>query len=154
MRPRRPGLPRNPIERQMTRFLREPPSVRLAAAVIVTTTMAVVVASGVLIRVLDHKEYSSIWLGMWWALQTVTTIGYGDVTPKDVAGRIVGAFVMLEGVAFLTITTAAITSTFVARAERETGLAAEEETRMDARFAEVTDRLDRLESLVRDLGKR
>ena len=58
-------------------------------------------------------------MGMWWAIQTVTTVGYGDVTPKAVAGRIVGTFVMLEGIAFLAIITAAITSTFVARAGRE-----------------------------------
>jgi voltage-gated potassium channel len=56
---------------------------------------------------------------MWWALQTVTTVGYGDVTPKHVSGRIVAAFVMLEGIAALTIIIAAITSTFVAPAERE-----------------------------------
>ena len=42
-------------------------------------------------RVLDHKEYPNIFIGMWWAIQTVTTVGYGDVTPKAVAGRIVAA---------------------------------------------------------------
>ena len=68
---------------------------------------------------IDHREYSSIWQGMWWSLQTVTTVGYGDVTPKDTAGKIVGAVVMLEGVAFLAIITAAITSTFVTHAQRK-----------------------------------
>jgi voltage-gated potassium channel len=48
----------------------------------------------------------------------VTTVGYGDVTPSHVAGRLVGAAVMLEGTAFIAIVTAAITSTFVARATR------------------------------------
>jgi voltage-gated potassium channel len=115
-----PRIPRtNPIEREMSRFLREPPSVRTAARVIVVATAAVVVGGGVLMRFLDHDEYSSVWVGMWWALQTVTTVGYGDVTPKHVSGRIVAAFVMLEGIAALTIIIAAITSTFVARAERE-----------------------------------
>jgi voltage-gated potassium channel len=109
----------NPIERRMTRFLREPVSVRNAASVIVVTTLVVVVGAGVAIRILDHHEYSSIWLGMWWALQTVTTVGYGDVTPTNPTGRFVGAFVMLEGIAFLAIVTAAITSTFVARAEAQ-----------------------------------
>ena len=42
-------------------------------------------------RFLDHSEYSNVWVGMWWALQTVTTVGYGDVTPEHVSGRIVGA---------------------------------------------------------------
>src|SRR4249919_3520183 len=109
----------NPVERRMSKFLREPPSIRTAASVIVTATAAVVIVGGILIRVLDHSEYSSIWVGMWWALQTVTTVGYGDVTPAHPSGRIVAAFVMLEGIAFLAIVTAAITSTFVARATAE-----------------------------------
>ena len=46
---------------------------------------------------------------MWWAMQTVTTVGYGDVTPRHTSGRIVAVFVMLEGIAFLTIVIAAIT---------------------------------------------
>ena len=107
------------IERRMNRFLREPISVRNAASVIVTATFIVVVGGGIAIRAIDHREYSSIWEGMWWSLQTVTTVGYGDVTPKDAAGRIVGAVVMLEGIAFLAIVTAAITSAFVTRAQRE-----------------------------------
>jgi voltage-gated potassium channel len=147
-------IPRpNLIERRMTHLLREPPSVRMAAGVIVTATALVVIAGAVLMRVLDHDEYSNVWVGMWWALQTVTTVGYGDVTPHHTAGRIVAAFVMLEGIAFLTIIIAAITSTFVARAEveREDQEAAQEETaeqRIAARLDELTVRLDRLEALL------
>lgn len=141
----------NPIERRMSKFLREPPSIRTAASVIVTATAVVVVGGGVLIRILDHSEYSSVWVGMWWALQTVTTVGYGDVTPAHWSGRVVAAFVMLEGIAFLAIITAAVTSTFVVRAEREREIAegAEEvalEERIDARFDELAQRFDRLES--------
>jgi voltage-gated potassium channel len=58
--------------------------VRTAASVIVTAT-AVVVVGGVLMRFLDHDEYSSVWVGIWWAPQTVTTVGYGDVTPQQVS---------------------------------------------------------------------
>jgi voltage-gated potassium channel len=81
-------------------------------------------------------------------MQTVTTVGYGDVTPKHVSGRVVGALVMLEGIAFIAIITAAITSTFVARAEREAGEAedAELEARLDERF-------DRLEAMIREQAK-
>jgi voltage-gated potassium channel len=147
-------IPRpNLIERRMSSLLREPPSVRTAAGVIVTATAIVVVGGGVLMRLLDHDEYSNVWVGMWWALQTVTTVGYGDVTPKHTSGRIVAAFVMLEGIAFLTIIIAAITSTFVARAteEREEAEEAEGEMaaqRIEARLDDMTVRLDRLESLL------
>jgi voltage-gated potassium channel len=143
----------NLVERRMSRFLREPPSIRTAAGVIVTATAMIVVGGGILIRVLDHTEYPSVWVGMWWALQTVTTVGYGDVTPKHTSGRLVGAVVMLEGIAFLAIITAAITSSFVARAERERAVADAEdehalETRLDARFDDLTMRFDRLEAML------
>jgi voltage-gated potassium channel len=96
---------------------------------------------------------------MWWAMQTVTTVGYGDVTPKNVGGRLVASLVMLEGIAFVAIVTAAITSTFVARAERERGLdqrslVGAQEAWADARFAELAERLDRLELLLRALAER
>lgn len=143
----------NPIERRMSRFLREPPSVRTAASVIVTATAVVVVVGGVLMRVLDHGEYPNIWVGMWWALQTVTTVGYGDVTPKHPSGRIIASFVMLEGIALLTIIIAAITSTFVARAaeEREIAEAADQDNaakRIESRLDQIDQRLDQLEKML------
>jgi voltage-gated potassium channel Kch len=146
---------RNVIERKVAKFLREPPTVRGAVSTIVTATLTVVVLGGVLIRVLDPKEYDSVWTGMWWAMQTVTTVGYGDVTPKDWSGRLVGYVVMLEGIAFLAIVTAAITSTFVARATREhqESQTAEELTelqRIEARFDELDRRLDRLDAALRE----
>jgi voltage-gated potassium channel len=153
--------PASLVERRMTKFMREPPSVRLAASVIVTATVLIVVVGGVMMRVLDHSEYDSVWLGMWWVLQTVTTVGYGDVTPRDAVGRILTSFIMLYGIAFLSITTAAITSVFVARAEQErmidvdaaAGEAQASVTdrfdRIDAQLAELADRVARLDEAVR-----
>src|SRR3982750_876045 len=125
----------NVVERTMTRFLRRPPSVRGAASVIGIGTTIVV-----------------IWVGMWWSLQTVTTVGYGDVTPAHRSGRIIAAFVMLEGIAFVTIVIAAITSTFVARAAKDRGFqqsemsgAAPSEAQLDRieeRLARIERRLD------------
>ena len=130
----------------MTRFLSAPLSVRSAVAVIVSATAVVVVLAGVAMRFLDHSEYSNVWVGMWWALQTVTTVGYGDVTPAHVSGRIVGAVVLLYGIGFLTITIAAITSTFVTRAEREQGVALSRDDLDD-----VSARLDRIEQQLGQL---
>ncbi len=144
------------LERQVARFLQKPVTVRSAAGAIVSTTAMIVIASGLLMRVLDHREYPNIFIGMWWAIQTVTTVGYGDVTPKAVGGRIVAALVMLEGIAFIAIVTAAITSTFVARAEHLQDVAAAEndaarEAGVEAGFADVTERLDRVEAMLRRL---
>ena len=65
---------------------------------------------------------------------------------------------MLEGIAFLAIITAAITSTFIARAERERSIAegmddAALEARLDGRFDDVDRRFDRLESMLREADK-
>ena len=81
------------------------------------------------------------------------------MTPKDTAGRIVGAVVMLEGVAFLAIITAAITSTFVTRAQREqkSGEPAEEtaaEAPTDPQLKQIAARLERVESLLLELTRR
>jgi voltage-gated potassium channel len=147
----------NFIERRVARFMRDPPTVRGAVSTIVVATATVVVIAGLLMRVLDHKEFGSIWLGMWWAIQTVTTVGYGDITPKDVLGRIVAALVMLQGIAFLAIITAVITSSFVARATkaRDAAQAEDEMTELgviEAKLAELDRKLDRLEAALRGPG--
>jgi voltage-gated potassium channel Kch len=140
------------LERKFSRVLREPPSVRVATGVIVSATAVVVLGSGILIRALDHSEYPNIWIGMWWALQTVTTVGYGDVSPTNPSGRIVATFVMLYGVAFVTIFVAAITSIFVARAAAERGIAeGEAEQRIEARLDVIEERMGRLEDMLRKL---
>ena len=141
----------NLVERRVARILREPPSVRAAAGVIVTATTLVVIAAGALMRVIDHEEYPTLGLGLWWALQTVTTVGYGDVAPSHPAGRLVAMVVMLEGIAFIAILTALITSTFVARAEREHERQMIEDENMltdrqliEKRFDELERKLDAL----------
>jgi voltage-gated potassium channel len=136
----------------MSKFLREPPSTRTAASVIVTAMALVVVASGILMRLIDHGEYPNIFVGMWWAIQTITTVGYGDVTPQARSGRLVATVVMLEGIAFLAIITAAITSTFVARAQRER-LDAEGKSHDDDE-QRLHDRFDLLEEHLFDLRER
>jgi voltage-gated potassium channel Kch len=143
----------NLIERRLDRFTREPLSVRNAAGVIVVATALVVVGAGVLIRLLDREKYPDVWIGMWWALQTVTTVGYGDVAPSHSTGRLVGAVVMLEGTAFIAIVTAVITSTFVGRATRESEAArAQDELSdrelLDRRFDELERKLDAIASAV------
>ena len=143
----------NPLERRLVKFMEDPGSARNAAGTIVTATVIVVVAGGILMRVIDHREYANVWVGMWWALQTVTTVGYGDVTPKEPSGRIVAAYVMLEGIAFLAIVTASITSAFVSRAAekrvaaREDAVATEEQ-KLTARFDAMEKQLDEITSLL------
>jgi voltage-gated potassium channel len=142
------GAPRAYLERRFTRVLHEPPSVGLATGVIVAATAIVVAGSGVLMWALDHDEYPNVGVAMWWAAQTVTTVGYGDVTPSKAAGRIIGLFVMLYGIAFVTIFVAAITSIFVARAAEERGIVEDEaERRIEARLKVIDQRLAQLDGI-------
>lgn len=55
----------------------------------------------------------------WWALVTITTVGYGDVVPHSIWGRIIGLIVMLSGVVLVSLFTATIASIFVERKIKE-----------------------------------
>ena len=58
---------------------------------IATTTTAIALLAGFPMTLMDEDNYPSVWAGLWWAVQTVTTVGYGDAVPVTVAGRLVAA---------------------------------------------------------------
>jgi voltage-gated potassium channel len=95
--------------------------------------------------VVDDKSFPSIGEGMWWSVQTVTTVGYGDRVPADTLGKVLAAVVMLLGVAFVTVITAAITSAFVAREE-----AGGEPTPTAHQLRSIDERLARIEAALRE----
>ena len=107
------------LERRFDRLLVGAVTPRWAAVLIATVATLITVGAGVLMTVADHHNFPSIGAGLWWSVQTVMTVGYGDHVPTTVAGRLVAALVMLVGVAFLTVVTASVTSTFVERSRRE-----------------------------------
>jgi voltage-gated potassium channel len=140
------------LERRLTTMFQKPPTIRAAGGVIVTITTLTVLVSALLMRVFDHSEFSSFGDAVWWALQTVTTVGYGDVVPQKSVGRIIGAIVMLEGIAFLTVVTAVITSIFIERARRERlGLTASTPEDVNDTIRSIDERLNRIEQ---QLGER
>ncbi len=127
-------------------MLRDSLTARRAAGIIAAFTVVITVAGGFLERILDHQEYPTIGRGLWFALQTVTTVGYGDVTPKQASGRFIAAVVMLAGIAFLAVVTAAVTATLIESSRRRfTAQSEEDETR---HFDEITDRLARIEAAL------
>ena len=81
-------------------------------------TVAVVVVAGAAQSIFAAEDFGSLWDGVWWAITTMTTVGYGDIYPKTTTGRLIGVVVMLVGIAVVSVLTAAIASRFV-RDERE-----------------------------------
>jgi voltage-gated potassium channel len=142
---RRPSLTRS-----LTTFLEGPASVRLAIRVIVAATVVTTFLGGLLVWIFDRDDYPHFGDAMWWSLQTVTTVGYGDVTPTNTVGRIIGAAILLYAVAFLSILTAAITTSFVERARRERR--PEEEPDLHAVLAAIDALSARLARLDERLG--
>jgi voltage-gated potassium channel len=101
-------------------------------------TVLVVIVSGAVESLVDNGDFPSTWDGIWWAVVTVTTVGYGDLTPRTVEGRSIAMVVMFVGIGFLAVLTAAIASRFVKTergAETEDILAAL--TRIEAELAEL-----------------
>jgi voltage-gated potassium channel len=76
-------------------------------------TVFVVVVAGAVESLVDDRDFPTLWDGIWWAVVTVTTVGYGDLYPKSVGGRIIAMVVMLFGIGFLSVLTATIASRFV-----------------------------------------
>jgi voltage-gated potassium channel len=133
------------LERQLDRAVARATTPRGAAIVIATASTVMTVAAGLLMTVLDSETFPSIGSGLWWAVQTVTTVGYGDVIPQSLAGRLVAALVMLLGIGFLTVITASITSTFVSRSRHEPSDA---DAAMAEQLRQLDTRLERIEAAL------
>jgi voltage-gated potassium channel Kch len=137
------------LERRLDRVLAHATRPRGAAVVIATVSTSITVGAGVLMTVADRESFPSIGSGLWWAVQTVTTVGYGDHVPTNVAGRLVAALVMLVGIGFLTVITAAITSTFVSRSRREQA-SSSATTPTEEQLKQIAGRLERIEAALTD----
>ena len=86
--------------------------------VIVTLALLLLVV-GFLVWLLEHKHNpeqfggsrkQGIFSGFWWAMVTLTTVGYGDLAPRTVGGRILGLIWMLAALVIVSFFTASITS--------------------------------------------
>jgi voltage-gated potassium channel len=114
---------------------------------LILTTVGLVIGLGILVAIVDEKDFPNVWLGMWWAIGTVATVGYGDIVPTQVSGRIIAAATMIVGIGFLSLITATVASVLVSRANAE--LADKGEDEVMAALKRVEERLDRIE---RELG--
>ena len=94
---------------QAERRLTSGDSLRVASILTVTA----IVVAGAAQAAVSSGEFTTLWDGIWWAVVTVTTVGYGDLYPETVQGRLIGMALMFVGIGFLSLLTAAVASRFV-----------------------------------------
>ena len=113
-------------------------------------TIVLAIGVGVLVRAIAPGDFDSIGEGIWWAIVTLGTVGYGDVVPSSPWGRVVGGVVIIFGVTFLAFLTATVTSMFVSNEQREESLrrealGKERQDELRAAFRRLEERLDAIE---------
>jgi voltage-gated potassium channel len=117
-------------------------------------TLILALAAGLVMTVVDEKDFPNFGLAVWWAIVTLATVGYGDVVPTTVGGRIVGSAIIILGVTFLAFLTATVTSFFVS-SDQERAKARElaERQAADEELRELLRRLEeRLAAIESKLG--
>ena len=102
----------------------------------------------------------SLWDGVWWAITTMSTVGYGDLAPRTVTGRLDAVVLMFVGIGFFALLTGAVAQRFVAGQVHEEAVAAEAEIAAGEtavrdeiihEIRSIASRLDELERAVQKL---
>jgi voltage-gated potassium channel len=114
-------------------------------------TFALGLLAGFVVTVVDKRDFPTFGTGVWWAIVTLGTVGYGDIVPHTAWGRVVGSLVIVFGVTFIAFLTATVTSAFVSAQEQEAReRELEREERSEAELRElvrsVKAQLDAIES--------
>jgi voltage-gated potassium channel len=108
--------------------------------VVALVTVFIVVIAGAAQATVNAGEFDSVWDGIWWAIVTVTTVGYGDLYPVTVQGRLIGVFVMLLGIGFLSVLTATVATQFI-KTDTESDEVMETLRKIEADLADVKAQL-------------
>lgn len=105
------------------------------------TAVFTVVLGGIVVASIENtaREPWTAWDGIWWAVTTVTTVGYGGLEPHTDSGRIIASAIMLVGIGFVALLTAFIADRFIAGQEAK-------EDQILAELREIKARLERIES--------
>jgi voltage-gated potassium channel len=128
------------------------------------TFVGLAFVGAIAMRIADPDNFPSLGLAIWWALQTITTVGYGDVVPTTGVGRVIGSIEMVIGVSFIAFLTAGVTSTVIqresakAQAAQSAHLEANAKAILDAvvetraAITALDARLNRIESKIQAVG--
>jgi voltage-gated potassium channel len=120
-----------------------------AVATVIVVAFILVMVAGLLARLVEPEVFTSLGLAYWWAVETVTTVGYGDVVPESPAGRIVGTMLMLTGLGLIPTLTSVTVAILVGKRTRE------QQEQLDRQGKEQAAALERIETqLARLTGSR
>ncbi|MFI9079737.1 potassium channel family protein [Streptomyces sioyaensis] len=135
------------------------------AALWVTLVMTAVLLGGAALVVVaesgaPHANITSFPTGLWWSIETATTVGYGDFYPVTLWGRLIASLLMLSAITAFGVITAALATWFVGRAEQDLvrlGKSVGSHAREDAEALRselhtLHARFDHVENLIRDRG--
>jgi voltage-gated potassium channel len=114
-------------------------TLRKAVILIVGVATTLALSAAILVRIVD-PAIGTFGDAIWWAVATVTTVGYGDVVPTSPPGRLAGVVLMLTGIALIPMITSVAVSILVSQRTRE---AREEELRDLNLILERLDAIDR-----------
>jgi voltage-gated potassium channel len=123
----------------------------IAVEIISAVTIVVVFIGALVMWLVDHDNSPNYGRALWWAAQTVTTVGYGDVVPQNTPGKIVAAIVMFSGIALITVVSGAVASGLVQTVRRKRGM--DTETQILQEIEALHRRLDDLGAPPRDQGQ-
>jgi voltage-gated potassium channel len=114
-------------------------SIYRAIATIIGVALTLVLVSGLLVRIVEPETFPRLGLAYWWAVTTVTTVGYGDVVPVTPQGRFVAVLLMLTGLSLIPTLTSVIVSVLLAKRRQA------EQARIEAMIERLDAHLTRLE---------
>jgi voltage-gated potassium channel len=112
---------------------------------LVAMMLAIMLVAAAVVHLLSPKAFATWGDEIWWAAQTVTTVGYGDVVPSTGGGRLIGGVVMFASVATVSLVTAVVTAGFVAYQQRRLSGDAERHEELREVLRRIEQRLERLE---------
>ncbi len=108
------------IKRQTPKDVRDEARARLAESTLLLTLFVVLlvitIGSSAVVSVESHSQNANILTGddaVWWAVVTMSTVGYGDYAPVTDPGRVIGALMMVVGVSVFSVLTSYIASTVI-----------------------------------------
>ena len=120
----------------------------IAVQIIAVYTVTVVLVGALLMWLVNGDNFPNYGRALWWAAQTVTTVGYGDVVPTNTAGKVVAAVVMFTGIALITVVSGAAASGLMQTVRRRQGM--DTETKILDEIEALHRRLDELGGPRRD----